>query len=166
MIVDRIENARLYAPLHKQFKKAFALLADPAIAQKPDGRYSVEGDDLYYMVQHYTTKPVDQTRFESHKKYIDIQVLLAGQELLGYVADDGLGSRRAVRRGQGHHVLPRRHDPRPAKCGWSRDCSVSSSRRTPTCPPARSPAQPLSTRWSSKSGCREGILSELAEQSV
>ena len=25
MIVDRIENSRLYAPLHKQFQKAFTL---------------------------------------------------------------------------------------------------------------------------------------------
>jgi YhcH/YjgK/YiaL family protein len=96
MIVDRIENARLYVPLHKQFKKAFAVLADPALAQKSDGRYSVDGDTLYYMVQHYTTKPVDQARFESHRKYIDIQVLLAGQELLGYVPT-AAGSHRAVR---------------------------------------------------------------------
>ncbi len=90
MIVDRIENARLYTHLHKQFKKAFAALADPALPQKPDGRYSVDGDNVYYMVQHYTTKPADQARFESHKKYIDIQVLLAGQELLGYVPTAGL----------------------------------------------------------------------------
>jgi YhcH/YjgK/YiaL family protein len=90
MIVDRIENARLYLPLHRQFKKAFALLADPPTAQKPDGRYAIDGDDLYCMVQHYTTKPVDQAKFESHKKYIDIQVLLAGQELLGYAPTAGL----------------------------------------------------------------------------
>lgn len=90
MIVDRIDNARLYAPLHRQFLKAFTLLADPALAQKPDGRYSLDGDDAYYMVQHYTTKPVDQTRFESHQKYIDIQALLAGQELLGYAPTAGL----------------------------------------------------------------------------
>jgi len=90
MIVDRIENARLYVPLHKQFKKAFAVLVDPTLDKKADGRYSVDGDDVYYMVQHYTTKPVDQARFESHQKYIDIQVLLAGQELLGYVPTSGL----------------------------------------------------------------------------
>ncbi len=90
MIVDRIEDARLYAPLHKLFQRAFAVLADPEVAQKPDGRYNVDGDDLYYIVQHYTTKPVDQTRFESHRKYIDIQVLLAGQELLGYAPTAGL----------------------------------------------------------------------------
>jgi len=90
MIVDRVENARLYVPLNKRLQKAFAVLADPALAQKPDGRYSIDGDDLYYMVQHYTTKPVDQAKFESHKKYIDIQVLLAGQEMLGYSPTAGL----------------------------------------------------------------------------
>jgi biofilm protein TabA len=89
MIVDRIENSRPYTPLHPLFKKAFALLADPTTAQKPDGRYDMDGDSLYYTVQHYTTKPVDQSKFESHKKYIDIQVLLAGQELLGYAPTAG-----------------------------------------------------------------------------
>ncbi|MCU0914890.1 MAG: YhcH/YjgK/YiaL family protein [Planctomycetes bacterium] len=90
MIVDRIENAHLYASLHKQFQNALAVLADPATARKPDGRHDLDGDDLYFMIQRYVTKPVDQTRFESHKKYIDIQALLAGRELLGYVPTAGL----------------------------------------------------------------------------
>jgi biofilm protein TabA len=90
MIVDRIENAYLYLPLHKGFKRAFAALSDPTLAQKPDGRYSVDGEDVYYIVQHYTTKPIDQGRFESHRKYIDIQALLAGQEMLGYAPTAGL----------------------------------------------------------------------------
>jgi len=90
MIVDRVENARLYFPVHKGFEKAFAVLAEPGLAKKPDGRYDVNGDDLYYILQHYTTKPIDQGRFESHKKYIDIQILLAGQELLGYSPTTGL----------------------------------------------------------------------------
>jgi len=90
MIIDRIENARLYEPLHKRFQKAFAVLSDPAIGEKPDGRYPVDGDDLYYIVQHYTTKPIDQGRFESHRKYIDVQALIAGQEILGWSPVTGL----------------------------------------------------------------------------
>ena len=90
MIVDRIENGRLYVPLNKGFEKAFAVLAERDLATKSDGRYGVDGDDVYYIVQHYTTKPVDQGRFESHRKYIDIQVLLAGQELLAYSPTAGL----------------------------------------------------------------------------
>jgi biofilm protein TabA len=90
MIIDRIENAHFYVPLHKGFKQAFAVLADPTLAQKPDGRYSIDGDDVFYLVQHYTTKPIDQGRFESHRKYIDIQTLLAGEELLAYSPTKGL----------------------------------------------------------------------------
>ncbi len=90
MIVDRIENGRLYEPMHKRFQKAFAVLADPAIAQKPDGRYPVDDDDLFYIVQHYTTKPIDQGRFESHRTYIDIQALIAGQEVLAWSPIQGL----------------------------------------------------------------------------
>ena len=90
MIVDRVENARLYFPVHKGFEKAFAVLGEAGLIKKPDGRYNVDGDDIYYILQHYTTKPIDQGRFESHKKYIDIQILLAGQELLGYSPTTGL----------------------------------------------------------------------------
>jgi biofilm protein TabA len=90
MIVDRVENAHLVEPLHRRFQKAFAILADPAIARKPDGRHPVDGDDLYYIVQHYTTKPIDQCRLESHKRYIDIQALIAGQEILGWSPITGL----------------------------------------------------------------------------
>jgi biofilm protein TabA len=90
MILDRIEKARLYEPLHKGFWKAFAVLADPALAHKPDGRHDIDGDDLYYIVQHYTTRPMEQGRPESHRKYIDIQALIAGREVLGYSPIHGL----------------------------------------------------------------------------
>lgn len=90
MIVDRIENTQLYLPLHRHFQKAFAVLADPALLKESDGRHNIDGDSLYFIIQHYTTKPVDQNRFESHRKYIDIQALLAGQEMLGYAPTVGL----------------------------------------------------------------------------
>jgi biofilm protein TabA len=90
MIVDRIENSRFYAPLHKGFAKAFAVLADPELIKKPDGRYDIEGNDVYCIVQHYTTKPVDPNKLESHARYVDIQVVLVGEELLGYAPTAGL----------------------------------------------------------------------------
>jgi biofilm protein TabA len=90
MIIDRIENAHLYAPLHQRFERAFAVLRDPALAHKPDGRHDIDGDNLFCMVQHYTTKPTDPARFESHQKYIDIQALLAGEEILGYAPTAGM----------------------------------------------------------------------------
>ncbi len=35
-------------------------------------------------IQEYTTKPTDQCRFESHRKYFDIQYVCSGEEMMGY----------------------------------------------------------------------------------
>ncbi len=89
MIVDKIENIATYAGLSRGIVKALELLRDGNLAQKVDGRYEVEGKDLFYMVSSYTSKPVDECKFETHEKYIDVQAVLSGQESMGYapVAD-------------------------------------------------------------------------------
>ena len=90
MIVDKIENAHLYAALNDRFTKAFEILNDKNLAEKKDGRYAVDGNDLYYIVQHYTTRPMEKDKLEAHKKYIDIQVVVGGEELLAYAPIEGL----------------------------------------------------------------------------
>ena len=84
MILDTIDNTHLYTGLHANFAKAFEILRDSTMSQKEDGRYTVDGDEVYYMIQRYTTKPMSQGKLEAHRKYIDIQFLLSGEELLGY----------------------------------------------------------------------------------
>lgn len=84
MILDTIDNTHLYTSLHTSFAKAFEILRDSTLSQREDGRYTVDGDKVYYTIQRYTTKAMSQGRLEAHRKYIDIQFLLSGQELLGY----------------------------------------------------------------------------------
>jgi beta-galactosidase beta subunit len=84
MILDRIENAYLYAGLNAGFAKAFEVLTDPKLSQKKDGKYAIDGENIYYIIQRYTTKPFSESKLEAHRKYIDIQFLLAGTELIGY----------------------------------------------------------------------------------
>jgi len=90
MIVDRIENANLYAALNDRFTKAFEILTDSTLLGKQDGRYAVDGNDLFYIVQHYTTRPMEKDKLEAHIKYIDIQVVLEGEELIAYAPIEGL----------------------------------------------------------------------------
>jgi len=90
MILDRIDNTRLYVGLHARFAKAFEILRDKTLSQKEDGKYAVDGENIYYTIQRYTTKPLNEGNLEAHRKYIDIQFLLAGVELLGYVPLKGL----------------------------------------------------------------------------
>ena len=90
MIVDKIENATLYMCLSDRFMQAFEILKDHKSAGRADGRYDIDGDNLYYMVQRYTTKPADQCKLEAHKRYIDVQFIADGEELFGFSLLDGL----------------------------------------------------------------------------
>jgi biofilm protein TabA len=90
MILDRIDNAQLYLGLHAGFARAFEILTDKTLSQKQDGKYAVDGEKIYYTIQRYTTKPLSEGKLEAHRKYIDIQFLLAGVEILGYAPLKGL----------------------------------------------------------------------------
>lgn len=90
MIADRIENASLYEQLSESIARGLEIIRDPLLAEKPDGRYEVAGDDLFMIVQRYPTKDKNEVLFEAHRAYIDIQVILDGQETIGYAPIDGL----------------------------------------------------------------------------
>ena len=90
MIVDKIENSDLYAKLSERIAKAFEILKETDFASKEDGKYEVEGEELFYVVERYTTKPIEQGKLEAHKKYIDVQFVTSGEELIGFSAIDKL----------------------------------------------------------------------------
>jgi YhcH/YjgK/YiaL family protein len=81
MIADRLELCHRYASLHPHFAAAFEFLnnlpADQAL-----GRFDIDEDNCFALVQSYTTKPAAQATFEAHERYIDIQFIQAGQEAL------------------------------------------------------------------------------------
>ncbi len=81
MISDTLQQCRRYAGLSPRFAAAFEFL-EKLPANQPLGRYNIDGDNCYALVQAYTTKPRDQAKFETHQKYIDIQFLQAGRETM------------------------------------------------------------------------------------
>ena len=90
MIVDRIENVRLYSKLSKNMAKAFKILQSKKLRRQADGRYEVKGTKIYYMIMKYATKPIDGGELEAHKKYIDVQYVLDGEEAIPYAPLSGL----------------------------------------------------------------------------
>ena len=48
------------------------------------GRYALEGDQLYYMIQEVETRSFEESRPEAHERYADIQIPLSGAERYGY----------------------------------------------------------------------------------
>lgn len=77
MIFDNIENWKNYFGTSPHFHEVFEVLAT-INTEKPNGEYRVN-DFCYYKVMMYDTK-CNPTIIESHKKEIDIQVILSGKE--------------------------------------------------------------------------------------
>ncbi len=84
MILDRLPNGSLYAGCHPDFAKAFAYLANTDFTKVPEGRYAIDGDRVYAMVQDCTGRGVEGARIEAHRRYIDIQYTLVGDEVIGW----------------------------------------------------------------------------------
>jgi biofilm protein TabA len=83
MIIDRIENATLYYPLHPKFKQAFDYVNSIDVYSIPVGRHEID-NKMYVLVQEYTTKLKEQGKWEAHRRYIDLQYVVQGAEGIGY----------------------------------------------------------------------------------
>lgn len=81
MIKDSIKNADKYYSLSPRIGKALAYLENNNLQDIPDGSYPIDGDDIYMNIQEYQTKISDNV--EAHRKYIDIQFMIKGQEKMG-----------------------------------------------------------------------------------
>lgn len=84
MITDKLLNAHLYYSCHPKFKEAFEFLIGTDLSHIKPGRYDIDGDSVFALVQEIVTKPINQCQYESHEKYIDIQYIVINQETIGY----------------------------------------------------------------------------------
>jgi len=89
MILDKVENAVLYQNLHPGIKMAFDFIKKTDFSSFLPGKYELEGDKIFVLVNEYETKKASETYPEAHRKYIDIQLMVSGFERFGYAAFSG-----------------------------------------------------------------------------
>jgi len=66
-----------------KWNKAFAWLKSNDLNSLELKRYDIDGDNVYATVSEYLSKNDEDARYEAHRKYIDIQYVAAGKELIG-----------------------------------------------------------------------------------
>lgn len=95
MIYDLLTQHTRYHAVHPLFAKAFEAL-EQLLSNVPEkGRYEIEGENLFYMVNEYETIPFIGAQMEAHRSYIDIQVLVTGQEQIGIALKDDRAETKA-----------------------------------------------------------------------
>jgi biofilm protein TabA len=84
MILDILENAPRYLPLHNGFAQAFEFLRRSNLKELPVATYKIDGERVYAMVAKDPGCKKEESRLETHEKYIDIQLVLAGTDTMGW----------------------------------------------------------------------------------
>ena len=83
MIFYKIENYQLYVGMGDKIAKAFAWLNETDLVHTSDGKHEIDHDDIFAIVQEYQTKEMSEARLEGHRRFIDIQYVVEGSELMG-----------------------------------------------------------------------------------
>jgi len=90
MIYDTLAHWERYREVHPGVAAGLEALTNTNWDALPDGRYEVDGDNVFVNVMRYTTLSDNPTP-ERHEKYIDIFYLLEGEELVGVCPIEELG---------------------------------------------------------------------------
>jgi YhcH/YjgK/YiaL family protein len=83
MIIDKIENAKLYFGINERITKALKFLLTEDLLNIKEGKHEIAGDDIYVLINVYDTKNPSDSNLEAHRKFIDIQYVVSGSELIG-----------------------------------------------------------------------------------
>ena len=78
--IDKLQFAKQYQLNKAVWDKAFAYLKTTDLKTLANGRHVIDGENVYGIVTQAPTKDYDKTAFESHRKYIDLQYVITGEE--------------------------------------------------------------------------------------
>jgi biofilm protein TabA len=78
--IDKSQFAKQYHLNQAAWDKAFSYLKNTDLKTLANGRHVIDGDNVYAIVTEAPTKDYDKTAFESHRKYIDLQYVISGEE--------------------------------------------------------------------------------------
>jgi YhcH/YjgK/YiaL family protein len=85
MITSSLTQLFWYKTISHNFQKAIEYALSTDLNSLQVGRHDIDGDNVFAIVNEYTTKPAEECDPESHHDYADIQIMITGIERFGYV---------------------------------------------------------------------------------
>lgn len=83
MIKDNLQNLAYYNYLNSDIKFGLKYIRDTDFESLENGRHELVEGKIFANIQEYTSKPEADCKYEAHKKYIDIQFIVKGEEKIG-----------------------------------------------------------------------------------
>ncbi|MCS2160167.1 YhcH/YjgK/YiaL family protein [Scandinavium sp. H11S7] len=78
MIAGNIYHLHGWLPL--ELRQAIEHVKAHVTDATPTGKHDIDGNRLFYLISEDSTEPFAERRAEYHAKYLDIQIILKGQE--------------------------------------------------------------------------------------
>lgn len=88
MIIDTLDNLEKYAAINPLFPKVVEFLKANDLSKMADGKYEIEGKDLFVNITTTKSKTPDEAVIETHNKMIDIQIPITAAETYGFTQRD------------------------------------------------------------------------------
>ena len=90
MILDKLSQAWAYRGIHPRLDEALDRLNEGFLSTVGPEAMRLEEDALYVTRFTYDTLPLSETFFEAHKRYLDIHLMVQGQERVDLASPQGL----------------------------------------------------------------------------
>lgn len=90
MILDTLEHAGRYAGIHPGIDRAMKEIQNYSAENFTAGRVDVDGEDLFLMFASYDTHLSSDAQLEAHRSYIDVMVMVEGEETIFVKSTDCL----------------------------------------------------------------------------
>lgn len=71
-----------------RWEAAFEFLKTADLSALELGDHEILGRDVYASVSEYEPKDPENCRFEAHRKYVDLQYIISGEEMMGVTSLD------------------------------------------------------------------------------
>jgi len=84
MVVDTLDKLSFYASLNPLFKDIVDFLKENDLNKLEEGKHFIKDKDLFVNIQTAKGKTKEEAKLETHRKMIDIQIPLSGEETFGY----------------------------------------------------------------------------------
>ncbi|MCO5950351.1 YhcH/YjgK/YiaL family protein [Mucilaginibacter flavidus] len=85
--LDTSTNKKVFAEQYHRnqaaWDKAFSFLRDSDLTKLKPGKYTIDGTNVYATITEAPSKEFEGSAWESHRKYIDLQYVIKGQETIG-----------------------------------------------------------------------------------
>lgn len=84
MVIDTIDKLSFYVGLNPLFQDIVDFLKTNDLNKLEEGKHFIKEKDLFVNIQVAKGKTKEEAKLETHRRMIDIQIPLSGEETFGY----------------------------------------------------------------------------------